>query len=481
MKTLLKLLLPAFALLAVAVSLVVTLRVGAPPTLALRPSAKAIGLRTQVLVTAAAPGRGLGALRVEVEQAGHTTVVARADGKALPAWRFSRRRLQTLELRAEVGRNAVATLADGEAVVRVVAERAPTWLRHPDPVVAELRLPVLVRPPVLSVVSTQHYVAQGGAGVVVYRVSETATRDGVRAGSWFFPGAPLPGATSGERFCLFGVPWDQADASAVRLVAGDAAGNTAEVAFVDRFTPRPPTRDRIELTDEFLGRVVPEIMAGTPGLVDHGDLVQNYLEINRELRQKNAAELGALGEHSTPRFLWKEPFLPLHNAKVMASFADQRTYVHAGAEIDHQTHLGFDLAVTARTPVPAANTGVVLLARYFGIYGNTVVLDHGFGLMTIYSHLSAIQAKEGQTLERGTILGLTGRTGLAGGDHLHFSTLLRGLPVTPAEWWDAHWIQDRIALRLAPAFVLEAAPASEAKQARHARGGGAARRHVRSR
>ena len=474
MRTLLKLLLLLGALLALAVFFVVTLRVGAPPTLEIRPSAKAIGVRTNVRVTAVAPGRGLLGLRVEVEQAGRTTVVARADGKPLPPWRFPARG-RTLELSAEVGRHAVPTLSDGEAVVRVVAERAPTWLRHPDPVVAELKLPVLVRPPVLSLLSTQHYVAQGGAGVVVYRVSETATRDGVRAGSWFFPGAPLPGATDGARFCLFGVPWDQADATGLRLLASDAAGNASEVAFVDRFFPRPPTRDRIELSDEFLNRVVPEIMSATKDLPDKGDLVSNYLEINRELRQSNAAELVALAQRSAPRFLWQEPFLQLHNAKVMAAFADQRTYVHAGSEIDHQTHLGYDLAVTARTPVPAANKGIVLLARYFGIYGNTVVLDHGFGLMTIYSHLSAIQAKEGQTLERGAILGLTGRTGLAGGDHLHFSTLVGGLPVTPAEWWDAHWIHDRVATRLGPALVFEAAVATAAPEPRRKH------RHVRSR
>ncbi len=480
MRTLFKLLLFSCLLVVATVFLIVSLRVGPPPTLTIRPSAKAIGQRTSVQVSARTPGRGLQGLRVEVEQAGRTTVVARADGRPFAAWRFSRRRQQTIELTAEVGRHAVPTLSDGEAVVRVVAERAPTWLRHPDPVQAELKLPVLVRPPVLSLLSSQHYVAQGGAGVVVYRVSETASRDGVRAGSWFFPGAPLPGATSGERFCLFGVPWDLADGSALRLTASDAAGNTAEVAFVDRFFPHPPSRDRIELSDEFLNRVVGEIMGATKELPDRGDVLANYLAINRELRQKNAAELQALAPRSVPRFLWREPFLQLKNAQVMAAFADQRTYVHAGAEVDHQTHLGFDLAVTARTPVPAANAGVVLLARYFGIYGNTVVLDHGFGLMTIYSHLSAISVAEGATVERGAILGATGRTGLAGGDHLHFSTLVAGLPVTPAEWWDAHWIHDRIATHLGPGFVFEAGPAPSVV-AKPRRGRGATRRKLRSR
>jgi murein DD-endopeptidase MepM/ murein hydrolase activator NlpD len=337
----------------------------------------------------------------------------------------------------------------------VVAERAGTWLRHPGPVVAELKLPVRLRPPALSLLSTQHYVAQGGSGVVVYRVSETAIRDGIRAGSWFFPGTPLPGATGGERFALFGVPWDQVDASAIRLIASDEAGNTSEVAFVDRFFQRPPTSDRLEIKDDFLQRVVPEIMAQTPGLVDRGDLLQNYLEINRELRKRNALELVALAQSSKRRFLWKESFLPLHNAKVMSSFADQRTYSHAGSEIDHQTHLGFDLAATARTPVPAANDGVVVLARYFGIYGNTVVLDHGFGLMTIYSHLSSIEVKEGATVARGATIGLTGKTGLAGGDHLHYGVLLAGLPVNPVEWWDGHWIKDRIANKLGQALKYE--------------------------
>ncbi len=457
MRILLKLLLFALLLLAVPFLLLVTLRVGASPTLTLRPSAPAIGTHTSVLVTAQAAGRGLAPLRVEVVQDGKVMVVARADSAPLPSWRFSGPHRERLELRAEVGRDAVPQLREGEAVVRVVAERASTWLRHPRPAVAELRLPVLLRPPVISLVSTQHYVAQGGSGVVVYRVSGTATRDGVQVGSWFFPGAPLPGATRGERFALFGVPWDQSDEASIRLLAGDAAGNTSEIAFVDRFFPREPTRDRIEVPDDFLARVVPEIMAQTPDLPDRGSLLENYLELNRELRARNAAELVALAKRSVPRFLWNGSFLALPNAQVMSSFADRRTYYYHGREIDRETHLGFDLAATARAPVPAANAGVVLLARYFGIYGNTVVLDHGFGLMTIYSHLSSIRVKPGQALARGEILGTTGRTGLAGGDHLHFSTLVGGLPVTPKEWWDAHWIHDRVTAKLSGAAGLSEA------------------------
>ena len=462
MKTLLKTALLLLSMLLLAAFLVVTLRVGASPAIEIRTGAKAIGQRTGVEVVVSAAGRGLADVRVEVEQAGVAHVVARRAHRPLPPWTRSGGRVQADRLQAEVGGSAVPGLVEGEAVVRVVAERAATWLRHPDPAVKEIRLPVLLVPPPLSLLSARNRVAQGGSGVVVYRAGPTATRDGVRAGAWFFPGSPLPGGGKEDRLALFGVPWDLSDQAQLRLLAEDDAGNATEVAFVDRLLSRPPSRDRIVLDDAFLTKVVTEIRQQTPGLEDRGSLIENYLEINRRLRTKNAKELEALAPRSAGAFLWREPFAPLRRAQVMSHFADQRTYVHQGREVDQQTHLGFDLAVVAHTPVPAANPGVVVLARYFGIYGNAVVVDHGLGLATLYAHLSSIEVKEGQEVERGTILGRTGATGLAGGDHLHFTTLVRGLPVTAQEWWDGSWIRDQVASKVGPAVLGLAVPAREA-------------------
>ena len=81
-----------------------------------------------------------------------------------------------------------------------------------------------------------------------------------------------------------------------------------------------------------------------------------------------------------------------------------------------------------------------------------MVVDHGYGLMSLYSHLSAIAVGEGETIERGAVLGTTGETGLAGGGHLHFSFLLAGLPVDPVEWWDPAWIRNRIGRKLGAAL-----------------------------
>jgi len=459
MKTLSKAALSLLAVILVVAALMATLRVGPSPSLEIRTDAKAIGARTALVVAATAPGRGLSGLRVELEQGGRTRVVAQAAHRPLPPWALWGDRVEKDEIQVEVGRSAVPDLVEGEAVVRVVAERAGTWLRRPGPAVSELRLPVRLVPPTLAAVSSQHYVAQGGSGVVVYKVGATAVRDGVRAGSWFFPGSPLPGGGKEDRLAVFGVPWDLADEAQLRLRAEDDAGNAAEVAFVDRFFPKPPARDTITLDDAFLSKVVTEIRQQTPELEDRGGLIENYLQINRDLRKRNAEELVALAPRTAGAFLWTEPFLPLRNAKVMSSFADQRTYVYQGKDVDAQTHLGFDLAAVARTPVPAANRGVVVLSRYFGIYGNTVVVDHGLGLATLYSHLSSIDVKEGETVGRGQVLGRTGKTGLAGGDHLHFTTLVRGLPVDPREWWDGAWIRDRVAPKVGPAVLAYAGEA----------------------
>src|SRR5262249_39678932 len=214
------------------------------------------------------------------------------------------------------GRGSAPGLRAGGATVRVPAERAGSLLRRPAPVVAEVKLPVRLAPPTLAVASTFHYLAQGGCEAVVYRVGEGAVRDGVESGDWWFPGFPLPGGEKGVRFALFAVPYDTGDDSRVRLVALDEVGNRAEAAFVDRFFPRPLKHDTIMLTDAFLNRVVPEIMAQTPEVRDKGSLLANYLEINGELRHKQNRQLRELAARSAPQFLWQEPFLPMRNAKI---------------------------------------------------------------------------------------------------------------------------------------------------------------------
>jgi murein DD-endopeptidase MepM/ murein hydrolase activator NlpD len=394
-------------------------------------------------------------LTLELEQGEkHVTLAERAH-QPRPFWAFWGPRATSDRLETTVERDSLDGLEEGVATLRVVAERPGTWIRRPAPVVVERELPVRFRPPSIEVLSSFIYAAQGGSEAVVYRVGDATATHGVRAGTTFFPGFELPGGGAGERFVIFGVPHDLSEASQVRLVAADALGNEAEASFLDRFTPRRFPSSTIELSDAFLERVVPAIVSQTPGVAEAATLLDTYLVINRDLRQRNAERLLELGRDTAGEFLWREPFRQQPNTKVMDHFAAYRTYRYQGREVDQQVHLGFDLASVRRADVLAANRGRVLLAEYLGIYGHTVVLDHGFGLMSLYSHLSSIAVQPGQTVERGLVLGQTGETGLAGGDHLHFTTLVRGVPVDPAEWFDGHWIRDRIVGKLGGVLALE--------------------------
>jgi murein DD-endopeptidase MepM/ murein hydrolase activator NlpD len=123
--------------------------------------------------------------------------------------------------------------------------------------------------------------------------------------------------------------------------------------------------------------------------------------------------------------------------------------------VDEQIHLGEDLASLVNSPVPAANNGVVVMAEPLGIYGNTVMLDHGMGIFSMYGHLSRLDVKTGDKVEKGKPVGLTGTTGLALGDHLHYSVLVQGEFVNPVEWWDPHWFKDQVDKVWAPAVASE--------------------------
>jgi murein DD-endopeptidase MepM/ murein hydrolase activator NlpD len=426
---------------------------GAAPKVTLKPERPGIGRRTPVKVRIEDPQR-VEKVRVEVVQNGEAKPVMEKTFEPQSAWKLWGGPAP-MELTAEVGRETVQGLRAGDATVRVTAERAGSLFRRPEPVVAEVKLPVRLAPPTLQIVSNFHYVNQGGCEAVVYRVGEGTVRDGVQSFDWWFPSFPLPGPDKQLRFAFFAVPYDKTDASAVHLIAEDEVGNRAEASFIDKFTPRPMTTDTIEVTDAFMNKAVPEILSQSPEIADQGDLLKNYIEINRELRKKNAQTLKELGAKSEPKFLWNQPFLPMPNAKITAAFAQRRTYLYNGKEIDQEDHLGFDMASVERDAIPASNSGKVVLARFFGIYGNAIVIDHGYGVQSLYGHLSSIAVKEGATVQRGQELGRSGQTGLAGGDHLHFTMLLQGLPVSPVEWWDPHWIQDRVARKLGPALPYQ--------------------------
>jgi murein DD-endopeptidase MepM/ murein hydrolase activator NlpD len=418
---------------------VVLFALSATPSIDLPSSLSAIGASTPVSVRISDP-HGIRSIHAWVEQNGNRYPVWQTSE---PARRFFwRRRVADGAWTFPAGTQVVPQLKDGKAVLTV--EAASNDLRGKT-TTASREVQVISRPPGVSADSDQHYLYLGMADLATFNLSGYWTEAGVRVRDQKFRAWPMPDGKSGF-FSLFAFAWNMPAGTKPVVYATNPAGNEATSALAFQFPkgeqPKYRVRD-LALDDRFMEKVVNELdPSGT------GDLTTRFVKINNEMRRANNEALANLRLKTEGRFLWSQPFLQQPNTKVEADFADVRNYVYKGQKIDQQVHLGYDLSSTQHADVIAANDGKVVYAAPLGIYGNCIVVDHGYALQSIYGHLSQIDVHEGDMVKRGQSMGKSGMTGMAGGDHVHFSMQLEGIQIDPKEWWDAHWIKDHVAKRV---------------------------------
>jgi murein DD-endopeptidase MepM/ murein hydrolase activator NlpD len=397
--------------------------------------------RLQVVVTAAR-GNVAGA-EVRVVQNGKPVSVFKQDTPLGP-----RAELPVAFETAPLG------LREGPATIEVWS-RDDFWrpLARGTRMVASAPVTIDLTPPKLDVLGATRYVSPGGAALVAFRATD-AVRTDVTVGARTFPSHPYGPPEKNARIALIALPYDYTTSMPMTITARDEADNVASRAVPGELKPRAFPRDTIKLTEAFLQAKVPELLPQRP---PSQPLIEGFLIINRDQRKQAEAEKLKVGEHTAEQPLWQGPFVQPRNTKVFSNFAETRTYLYDGRNVDTQVHYGYDLASTRQSPVPAANAGVVAFAGPLTIYGNAVIVDHGLGLQTLYAHLSSIDVKQGDQVKKGQELGRTGTTGLAVGDHLHFEVLVSGVSVTPLEWWDAKWIRDRVNRPLKQAGLPEIA------------------------
>ncbi|MBI4850026.1 MAG: M23 family metallopeptidase [Nitrospirae bacterium] len=307
-------------------------------------------------------------------------------------------------------------------------------------------------PPYLEVLSATSVIENGGAGLTLLR-AEGADSVFVKLDERIFRGFPaISNADSTGKettinyYVLFPVPLDMKSGSTFYAVAKDAAGNQSIRNLPVSMKIIRYRSSSINIDDSFIDKVAAPLLNET----NISDREAAFKKVNEELRTASIKKLFDTAQKTEPRMLWDGAFLQMKNSKVMATYGDARAYIYKGKSISRSIHLGYDLASNAHSPVEAANTGIINFAGDLGIYGNTVVIDHGTGLMSLYGHMSTITVTEGQSVKKGDIIGKTGATGLAGGDHLHFGILIEGYEVSPLYWWDQHWIKVNILDHLRP-------------------------------
>jgi murein DD-endopeptidase MepM/ murein hydrolase activator NlpD len=423
-----------------------------PPAIQIAQPARFVGQDGTLEVLVTSPKGELSSLEVAVEQGGQRIPLGSLGSEGLALKQDAEDRVK---ITRPLGKRSVPQLAAGPARVLVRAARPVLFgLREVSSDAAQ-DVQVRLELPRVGIVSMHHHVNHGGSEFVLYRTTPPDVTSGVRVGDREYPGFPaagagIPTADPALRVAFFALAWDQDLTAPIKLFARDVAGNETTADFEYRVFPKPFRNSKIDLPDAFLQRVVPAILGNTPSLKvsDPDDLLASFLVINRDLRRENNEAIKALAAKTGAKMLWTGPFAQLGNSQVEAAFADKRTYFFKGEEVDRQVHLGYDLAVTANVPVQPANAGTVVFAGWLGIYGNCVVVDHGLGVQSLYAHLSSIDAREGDQVEASTVLGRSGMTGLAGGDHLHFTMLVNGEPVTPVDWWSRQWMEDRVLRKL---------------------------------
>jgi len=429
---------------------------GAGPAITMEWPTSAIGQSGQLVLLIDAPKGRLTTLDVQLTQGeNRIPVFSMAEGGSTGIAPAGENRFRFTD---SIGKKHSPELVEGPAVIEVTAGQPTLFGLQQTKTTLTRPLTVRLTPPSVAVLSTHHYINHGGSEMVVYRATPAGVPSGVRVGDREFRGFPASGAgiTSADsslQVAFFALSYDQDVNAPITVFARDEGGNEATAALEHRVFPKVFRRSRIVVDDAFLGKVVPAILQNSPDfkVENPGDLVASYVRINRDLRRKNDSLIAALALGTSARVLWQGPFKQLVNSAVEAGFADRRTYLYKGDSIDFQTHLGFDLASTSAAPVLAANSGVVVHAGYLGIYGNCVILDHGMGLQSLYAHLSSIGVQRGDSVQMSQELGRSGTTGLAGGDHLHFTMLLGGRAVTPIDWWSSQWVADRITRKLTEA------------------------------
>jgi murein DD-endopeptidase MepM/ murein hydrolase activator NlpD len=336
-------------------------------------------------------------------------------------------------------------LHDGEARINI---SAVDYSLRKNSTTLNIKVMIDTTPPHIYLLSSAHNISPGGSCVTIYNVPEAVVKNGVNVGNDYFPGYPvnLEGRSCYIAYFAFPIDAKKKDVRA-EIIVRDKAGNESLKSIPCYIRNRKFRTDTINITDTFLKRKMPEFQMIDTSLREATPL-QTFQYVNKQMRYDNFKTIQLICEKSEQKKLWQGPFLRMKNAATTARFGDKRTYYYKGKKVSKSIHMGIDLASTRHAEIVASNSGVVVFTGYLGIYGDTIIIDHGLGLFSLYGHLGMIKVKEGQMVTKGELIGNSDTSGLAGGDHLHFSILIGGKFVNPREWWDPHWIKDNVERKL---------------------------------
>lgn len=406
---------------------------GSPPEISLKSPSLYLGVETKLEIQIKNQGLGLKRVSARLEQGGK--LITLADQQVAEGSK------QGMQLNLTVKAKEMG-LSQGRAKLVVKAQDASLvpWSKGKEAAL-EKELAVDTAPPRLGILNRIIHINRGGSALALYRINEEVKEHGVMVGQRRFKGfTPWPQRPH-TGACFFAYDQAEKQGAAFLVWAKDPAGNQGQTSLRVRLHWKKYRHDDINLSDRFLKAIAPRFADRMPPSQDTP--LKSFIYVNTKLRQDNDQKIYSLALPSSAKPLGLEVF-KRPRGKPMAGFGDRRTYFYKGKEVSKAVHLGVDLADVAHSPIRAVSAGKVLNAGPVGIYGNCVILDHGLGVVSLYGHMSSLAVKPGDMVNKNQELGKSGATGLALGDHLHFSVLVNGVFVNPTEWWDRKWVKDNI-------------------------------------
>lgn len=354
-------------------------------------------------------------------------------------------------------------LREGEARLNIVAFDKSFWNNVAR---TSVQLRVDYTRPEVTLYPDQRNAVLGGTEMVFYRLRETVdTFSGITVGPELLPGFPAKNFDPDfenfpEIYCaFFPISRDfNAATSTMKLFARDAVGNTSTAPVnyhVQNFAVRPSVETvapemlaaKIEpLYEQFLDRQArlngQDPMRPLPAQGD-AERIERFKIVNEQYRALIERALKPLFSKPKATRFWKESFARF-GGRERHVFGEKISYRMGEVDLGSTVENGVTFASAVDAPVRAANNGIVIFSDNLGPYGDTVIVDHGFGVTTLYGHLGSMTRLEGDRVERGDIIGKVGDTGLIFSPGLTFEVRLHGTPVRPVEWWDAGWLRDHV-------------------------------------
>ncbi len=297
--------------------------------------------------------------------------------------------------------------------------------------------------PELIIINNSYKITKGGVATVIFKAKDSNLEElyiETNFGKTFYA---TPFYKENYFISLLAWPINQEEFKAT-IVARDKAGNTAKSRVRYFLKDKKYRKSYIELKDRFLDGKIADLAQEDDPTTASMSKIERFKHVNETMRERNVQNIYRVTSQAPKEMIssfFLKPFYPLRNAAAVAGFGDHRYFKYDKKIVSESYHLGLDLASVRRADIVASNSGEVVYSAYSGIYGKTVIISHGLGLYSLYSHNSANLVDVGEQVKVGDVIAKTGMTGLALGDHLHFGIVVQGIEVRPEEWMDANWMR----------------------------------------